>query len=95
MLGWQCLDDGEAPVRFAAATAVRFVIGNPACKEIIAPVLPALLTKFFQLAGELEADDVMTTLSHIVHEFSDQLTPIAPQLISKYVSCHTLFACVK
>eukprot|EP00011_Vannellida_sp_DIVA3-517-6-12_P000288 CAMPEP_0114624856 /NCGR_PEP_ID=MMETSP0168-20121206/10976_1 /TAXON_ID=95228 ORGANISM="Vannella sp., Strain DIVA3 517/6/12" /NCGR_SAMPLE_ID=MMETSP0168 /ASSEMBLY_ACC=CAM_ASM_000044 /LENGTH=1044 /DNA_ID=CAMNT_0001836131 /DNA_START=81 /DNA_END=3215 /DNA_ORIENTATION=+ len=81
----QCLQDGELPVRVAAAIALRFVLENPFAVKALAPSVGHMLDQFFDLMQKVDNDELIGALETVVEKFEDHIPPYAATVCQRLV----------
>lgn len=76
------LTDPELPVRVDACVALRAFLEPFEAEDLamLRPLLPAILRDFFALMGEVENEEMITTLEALIETFSDDMAQYAVQL---------------
>jgi len=84
--------DPELPVRVDALVAIRSFVEQTEDLEVLRPVLPQILTNFFNVMGEVENEDLVFTLETIVERFGEEIAPYAlgltQSLAQAFWKCH-------
>uniref|UniRef100_A0A7R9YU85 Importin N-terminal domain-containing protein n=1 Tax=Chlamydomonas euryale TaxID=1486919 RepID=A0A7R9YU85_9CHLO len=75
-----CLADTELAVRVDAAVSIRYFVEEVEDVAILRPILPNLLSSIFQLMGEVDAEELLSTLEAIVEKFDEEIAPFALQM---------------
>uniref|UniRef100_A0A2K5KKF4 Exportin-1/Importin-beta-like domain-containing protein n=1 Tax=Cercocebus atys TaxID=9531 RepID=A0A2K5KKF4_CERAT len=78
----RCLtDDREMLVKVEAATALQVLISNQEkAKEYIMPFIRPVMQALFSIIRETENDDLTNVIQKMIHEYSEEITPIAVEM---------------
>jgi hypothetical protein len=79
----QGLEDPELPVRVQNAKTLRSVVENEAAKQVVAPVLRKVLECYFQMMNDISAEEIVSALEAIIHNFPEQIAPLSVDLCSQ------------
>lgn len=71
------LQDPEQPVRFMAATALRFFVDTPEADMAILPHLEDLVRVLLSMMTELGIDEVVSTMQKLIERYGPQLAEMA------------------
>eukprot|EP01133_Synstelium_polycarpum_P001512 gene1512-1763_t len=83
------MSDSELPVRVRAGASICNLVRAKQGTDELRPVLPQLLDKIFTLMGEIESEDLVTTLDSIIRKYNVEIAPYALNLATKLAE--TLF----
>ena len=87
-----CLRDPELPVQGAAACSFRLIIVDEAAQDIIRPVLYEVINEYFRIMAEIENDVVIGALQSIVLHFAEEISDIAPLIMTQLLSAFEGFS---
>lgn len=79
------LRDPAVPVQAAAACSLRVLLETEESKTFLRPMLPQIVNEYFRIMDEVDNESVMSALQVIVEQFSEEIVPMAPQMVDRLI----------
>lgn len=86
------MHDAEVPVAVKAVGSVRSFVETMEDKELLAPVLPHLLTSIFDLMNKVDNEELAGTLETITEKMGADIRPYAVELMRNLVTIFFKYA---
>jgi hypothetical protein len=77
------LRDAALPVQTAAACSMRLLISQEGAKDLLRPMLPAIVEEYFRIMDEAENDSVISALQTLVTQFGEEIQGIAAMMAQR------------
>lgn len=78
-----CMKDRELPVKVEAALSIRWLIKKEAAKDEIRKILPQILDAFFKIMNDIDSDELVGTLEHLIENYEQEMIPYCLTLCAK------------
>lgn len=78
----RCLQDPELPVRVAAAIATKYLLWRDLGRDAMRPLLPRLLQELLALTRQIDSDDVIECLQHLIERYPEEMLEYAVPLLA-------------
>jgi hypothetical protein len=87
-----CLRDPCIPVQSSAACTLRLFLTEESARPLVIPILPDIVREYFRIMSEVENDVILSALQTIVLEFGDEISGIAPMMVSELLTAYSYYS---
>jgi len=81
-----CLCENEFPVKVNAGIALSRLLIQAEAAEALKPVLANVLQVYLSLIDQMDNDDLVSGLEHVIARFADQIHPFAVGIVQQLVN---------